>query len=75
MNKQEMHKVIMSFLVVSVLQFTMYGTVRKMNKERVCMNPDCKDCDILIHYKCSTNRPIAYLARTCWNCGKSEFLE
>ncbi len=46
-----------------------------MNKERVCMNPDCKDCDILKHYQCTTDRPIAYLARTCWNCGKSEFLE
>ena len=45
------------------------------NKDRVCMNPDCKDCDILTHYKCTTDRPIAYLARTCWNCGKSEFLE
>jgi len=46
-----------------------------MNEERVCMNPDCKDCDILKTYKCSTDRPIAYLAKTCWNCGKSEFLE
>ena len=46
-----------------------------MNKERVCMNPDCKDCDILTHYKCTTDRPIAYLAKTCWNCGKNEFLE
>ena len=46
-----------------------------MNKERVCMNPDCKDCDILKVYKCTTDRPIVYLAKTCWNCGKSEFLE
>jgi len=43
--------------------------------ERVCMNPDCKDCDILRVYKCSTDRPIVYIAKTCWNCGKSEFLE
>jgi len=45
-----------------------------MNKERVCMNPDCKDCDTLRRYKISTDRPIVYLAKTCWNCGKSEFL-
>ncbi len=45
-----------------------------MNKERVCMNPDCKDCDILKRTTWS-NRPIVYLGKVCWNCGKSEFLE
>lgn len=43
-------------------------------KDRICMNPDCKDCEILTHYKCDLNRPLIGLAKTCWNCHKSEFL-
>ena len=43
-------------------------------KDRICMNPDCYLNEILTHYKCDGDRPLIGLARTCWNCHKSEFL-
>ena len=43
-------------------------------KDRICMNPDCYQNEILTHYKCDGDRPLIGLAKTCWNCHKSEFL-
>ncbi len=43
-------------------------------KERICMNPDGYKNEILTHYKCEQDRPLIGLAKTCWNCHKSEFL-
>jgi hypothetical protein len=37
---------------------------------RVCMNPDCNPC---VGLK-PEERPFVLLAKTCWNCHKSEFL-
>jgi len=42
-------------------------------KDKICMNPDCYKNEILTHYNCG-DRPLVGLAKTCWNCHKSEFL-
>lgn len=42
-------------------------------KDKICMNPDCYKNAILINYNCG-DRPLVGLAKTCWNCHKSEFL-
>jgi len=42
--------------------------------ERICMNPDCYRNEICEHYNCG-DRPLVGLAKTCWNCHKSEFLK
>ncbi len=43
-------------------------------KDKICMNPDCYKNEILEHYNCG-DRPLVGLAKTCWNCHKSEFLK
>ena len=44
-------------------------------KEKICMNPSCKELDVLVKHKCPVRRPLIRLGKKCWNCKEDKYLE
>ncbi len=55
--------------------FDVNQEIDKGKKRKVCMNPECKEVEVLVKHKCEPTRPLIYLGKKCWNCKQVKYLE